>query len=365
MNVYDIAARLKVSHTTVSLALRNHPRISEKTRLLVQQTAKEMGYSPNPLVRALMSQVRQSKVGPTGEVLAFLTAHTEEGAWKHLPSLVEQFEGAKERAVELGFSVEPLWLGSHGERARMLSRVLFARGMRGSLLPPLADSDRALDFDWSRHAVVAIGRTCPDVPLNRVRHDGVALTSACFKNLVEHGYRRIGIALPAVHTRWSHLWITGFLGSEWIYQSKPIKPIVFDWREGPLAFQRWFKRWRPDAVIGTWPDRPLEWMREMGVKIPEDVGYASLDASGEVAGMVQANRQLGAAAMDVLASQIFRNEIGLPRMPMVSMVEGAWKEGPTVRRLASNHAEADEGGFGVRRATGKAEPSAKRSGPRG
>lgn len=342
--VRELAAQLGISHTTVAFALRDHPRVSVKTRRRVQEAAKAAGYRPNVLVSALMSQVRKhQRLRPTGEVVGFLTSHTDEDAWKKLPSLVEQFNGASERATELGFSVQPFWIGNCGEKSRSAARILFARGVRGSLLSPLADFQHTIDFNWSRHAVVAIGRTCPEMPITRVRHDGVALTSTCYRNLAHHGYQRIGIALPAVHTRWTHLWITGFLGSEWIFQSKPIKPVVFDWREGSAEFQRWFKEWKPDAVIGTWPDRPLEWMREMGVDVPGEVGYASLDATGEVAGMVQANHLLGAAAMDVLASQIFRNEIGLPRMPVVTVVEGAWKEGTTVAARGQAHMELHVG----------------------
>lgn len=38
----DIAKRAEVHVTTVSLALRNHPRLPEKTRSRIQKLAKEM-----------------------------------------------------------------------------------------------------------------------------------------------------------------------------------------------------------------------------------------------------------------------------------------------------------------------------------
>src|SRR5205823_11763824 len=43
----DIAAALGLSHVTVSLALRDHPKIPEARRLQIQETARLMGYSPN------------------------------------------------------------------------------------------------------------------------------------------------------------------------------------------------------------------------------------------------------------------------------------------------------------------------------
>jgi DNA-binding LacI/PurR family transcriptional regulator len=43
-----IADKLNFSVSTVSRALTNHPRIGLRTRELVQKTAKELGYEPNP-----------------------------------------------------------------------------------------------------------------------------------------------------------------------------------------------------------------------------------------------------------------------------------------------------------------------------
>ena len=47
------------STATVSLALRHHPRISDTTRREIAAKAEELGYRPNPMVRALMADVRQ------------------------------------------------------------------------------------------------------------------------------------------------------------------------------------------------------------------------------------------------------------------------------------------------------------------
>ena len=44
----EIAARLEVSVSTVSRALRNDPRIRESLRKRVCETAETMGYRPNP-----------------------------------------------------------------------------------------------------------------------------------------------------------------------------------------------------------------------------------------------------------------------------------------------------------------------------
>ncbi len=53
--IYDIAEKLGLTAATVSRALNNNVKISEKTRALVQKTAIEMNYEQNTLARALKS----------------------------------------------------------------------------------------------------------------------------------------------------------------------------------------------------------------------------------------------------------------------------------------------------------------------
>ncbi|APY11552.1 LacI family transcriptional regulator [Seonamhaeicola sp. S2-3] len=53
--IYDIAEKLNLTAATVSRALNNNLKISEKTRKLVQDTAIEMNYEINTLAKALKS----------------------------------------------------------------------------------------------------------------------------------------------------------------------------------------------------------------------------------------------------------------------------------------------------------------------
>ena len=53
--IYDIAKKVGLTAATVSRALNNNPKISEKTRKLVQETAQKMNYEQNTLAKALKS----------------------------------------------------------------------------------------------------------------------------------------------------------------------------------------------------------------------------------------------------------------------------------------------------------------------
>lgn len=51
--IHDIARKLNITASTVSRALNNNLKISEATKQLVQNTAKELGYQPNNIAAAL------------------------------------------------------------------------------------------------------------------------------------------------------------------------------------------------------------------------------------------------------------------------------------------------------------------------
>lgn len=55
ITIKDIANSLQITPSAVSRALHNHPRISDKTKIKVQNKAKELGYQPNQLASALRS----------------------------------------------------------------------------------------------------------------------------------------------------------------------------------------------------------------------------------------------------------------------------------------------------------------------
>ena len=66
--IKEIAKKLKVSVSTVSRALSNHPRIGLSTRDRVQQLAKEMNYEPN--TQAIF--FKQKKTHVIGVILPFI-----------------------------------------------------------------------------------------------------------------------------------------------------------------------------------------------------------------------------------------------------------------------------------------------------
>lgn len=64
----DIAKALNTTAATVSRALNDNPRISDKTKKLVNETAKSLGYEPNPVAAAL----RNGKSNIIGVIVPYI-----------------------------------------------------------------------------------------------------------------------------------------------------------------------------------------------------------------------------------------------------------------------------------------------------
>jgi len=69
--IYDIASELEISAATVSRAIANNPRISLKTKKLVNEKARELGYRPNKIA----SNLRSGRGNTIGVILPQIQRH--------------------------------------------------------------------------------------------------------------------------------------------------------------------------------------------------------------------------------------------------------------------------------------------------
>src|SRR5882724_6608619 len=96
----SIAREVGVSHATVSMALRNHPLISAKTRQRVRRVADRLGYRPDPEVAKLMHHLRLKHKARFQSTIAALSTVAE---GHETPYALAIAEGAHRAAVALGY----------------------------------------------------------------------------------------------------------------------------------------------------------------------------------------------------------------------------------------------------------------------
>ena len=81
----DIARKVGLGRSTVSMALRNHPEIALATRRRVQKAAEELGYLPDPLLSLLMSNLHDASDRPRDAVLAVIGETEADWNWRQRP----------------------------------------------------------------------------------------------------------------------------------------------------------------------------------------------------------------------------------------------------------------------------------------
>ena len=329
-----IAELSGMSLITVSRALKNNPRQSLETRTRIQKIATEIGYRPNPMVSALMAQMRSNRAlrPEDGDVIAFLEPpYVEKNPFTGgIPYLTKMFVGARKRAESLGYKLDLFSFG--GMSGARMVRLLRARGILGVVLGPLPDPIPVIDFDWSHFACATIGHSYHQESLHRVVNDQFDSMLQTIHHLQELAYKRIGLAMRSEDdSRTEGRWTGAYLTAQSRLPLRRRVPIWFWHGWEPTGFSRWVKTYRPDVVI-TQHEHVKNWLELEGLNIPKDVGLASLDTQGSqetFSGIDQNNEDIGATAIDLVVEQIHHNEYGPPSRPKVVLVKGIWKKGKT------------------------------------
>ena len=345
----DIAKKAEVHVTTVSLALRNHPRLPERTRSRIQKIAKELGYQPDPVLQALVAYRGKVMTRRNPPTLAYLTNWSTRLGWERVTAHPEFFAGAKAKASELGFTLEHFWMGEPGLTHTRMSKILQTRGITGLIIAShRRETDVALHFDWSAFSAIKIDYFPHEPELHNVTNDQCSIVRLAMSHARKLGYKRIGFAMDR---GWDHsvdrLWTAGFLAEQSLQSPKEHVPLLLfpdyepvavwmsetrDHIEAPLeAFKKWYQRFKPDVIISkrSFVEPCFEAMK---LKIPQDVAFIDVfleDFDGSTAGVRQNHETVGRLAIEILAGQLHYNKYGVPEIPTTTYVEGTWFDGTT------------------------------------
>jgi LacI family transcriptional regulator len=333
--IRKIARGLGISHTTVSEALRNSPRVNAVTRKRVQKAARAAGYQPNPLAGALMSEMRRARSGTFRGVLAILDLDGPDSR----PASSNRYHrelvrGASLRAAELGFKAETIVTGMRGISDARLDSILQARGIRGLLLLPIVRMAALSGLDWNHYSGIYTDYLIESPALHAVCPDHYRSMVFAVQKLHALGYRRLGLVLHADHdSRLLHRWEAAFhTYHEHHAQKEALPPLVLPDLER-REFIRWFKARRPDAVLCHRAE-VSKWMEECGARIPETHGFCCLNVTSNAvtcAGLDLQPVLLGARGVELLIAALHRNDCGVPEHPSTTTIPAIWVDGPTLR----------------------------------
>ncbi|WOO43598.1 LacI family DNA-binding transcriptional regulator [Rubellicoccus peritrichatus] len=321
-NLKEIAEKLGISSSTVSRALRDHPRIAAATKARVKAALKEYGYQLDPIVSTGMSRIRKR------------TFYRETIAWcgdcppKDMPWLKSFFKSLDEYGLRLGYKVEHYNLLKASKRElNQLTRTWEARGIRGILLGPFSHNRPPLRFAWDNFAWVSVGHA-PDKPtLHSVgRNYELDIKNALIWLRQNEYHRPCFILDPEV----AHIFKEPLLSAALMFQRNHPNACPEPYFElsdnGGHDFDDWFNRNRPDCVILPRMLQPHSPVVAFKLKTLKQVYLSPPTRSTRPKGPYFCARydMIGRVAVAMLHLHLSDSEFGLPDCQQVVKLNSTW-----------------------------------------
>jgi DNA-binding LacI/PurR family transcriptional regulator len=183
VTIRDIGNQLGLSAMTVSLALRDHPRISKETKERIRAAMDKLGYNPNQLARALAT-------GKSNMIGVIVPKSSDHYYAEVIQAIEDSASAANYHVLLANGSYE---MEQYTERVRDLMG-LHLRGIIAA--PPFTSEKPALPEFWrgllmSDFDVVLINRELRPPIFHQVAADYTAGVRMVVEALAERGHRRV------------------------------------------------------------------------------------------------------------------------------------------------------------------------------
>jgi DNA-binding LacI/PurR family transcriptional regulator len=280
ITLQDIGRKLGLSTTTISLALRDHPRISEATKARVRKLIEQLKYEPDRVARAL--------VMGKSSLIGVIVPNSSD------PYYSEVFKGIEDAARALGYHVL-LSNGSYDMNA-YAQRVKEMKSLRVDGIiaaPPFTREKPRLEGFWqelrdSGFPLVLVNRHLNPALFHQVSADygsGVRMTVEMLASL---GHRRVGYISgePAVLPIRQRLAAFRRFARKHRFEDDPalFETGALTLYGGYSACRRLWNAGseRPSAIVAfsdTVGVGALRFLNEQGLQIPGQVSLASFDGT--------------------------------------------------------------------------------------
>lgn len=333
-SLQDIAEHTGFGKSTISLALRNHPSLPEATRKKIRMAAEALGYRPNPLVKALMTQLRDQRRTRQERIALVCRRGQKVASWRRPETFYSMlYSSIKHHAAEQGFGLDEFYEGDNSISDERLSRILLSRGIHGVLFFPGRDWGGAEYpvLEWQHFATVLIGFNTTQGNLHQVMSDYVYDIDEALHRVEIAGLRRVGCAMPRLISQSiNHAWISRFLLHQYETPARHRVPLLLGAGEklSEEELLPWYHRNRPEVILIAGEDvRVL--LEKACIRIPEDVRLINLVQRGEtgLAGIDPHTSEVGRAAVELLDSLLQANQLGQPDFPRAISIKGHWSPG--------------------------------------
>ncbi len=328
-----IAEILGISKMTVSRALREGTSVDPEVRRQVRDTALRLGYEPDTRISQVMSAIRRSQAPQYRENVALVCTHRQGADRNNSGALDGEFEGARRRALQLGYKIDEFYTTDPAVNGASLSRILQSRGIRAALIGP-SSFERThphIWLEWKQFCCVLIGRSLANVGLPRVEHDHYFGCVLAVRRLKRLRYKRLGLVMShAMDERSARLVRSAFLGFHPLGSKEAQKLIYTSNEYDAKALQKWMAQHQPECLLVNF-EEVFPRVEQMMENLPSGTGLAALNWSEKrpaIAGVNQHYASIGEQAMDLLVLRLQGNQFGLDPLAPSIKVPGSWVDSP-------------------------------------
>ena len=320
----EIAAAAKVCVMTVSLALRDNPRISTETRDRIKRLANELGYHPDPELSRLMNHLRASRTarGKIGVALIdfYPTADFAENVYNE-----KIRRGAQRRAEELGFSITTMHAADYNHSLPHLLKVIRARGLEGALLlPSVVPTELDTTVNWNGISVVATSKSILAPRFHCVVPNQFGNTMRLLETLETQGHRRICAVFDELFDERTAHNFTAAVNWKAAERKTLFVPQEATPAKRAELVAEWLLEQRPDAVfaqsdavISALPRlrtaRPRIRFQVFSLGEHNSAGFSYLDECADL---------VGSGAIELLGGMMYYHETGIPAHPRTTLIDG-------------------------------------------
>ncbi len=310
VTIKDIAAKLNLSTSTVSRALRGSWEISNKTKKLVLEYAEKINYRPNPIALSLKER-RSHSIGIVVPEIA-----------NHFFS--QAINGIESIAYNRGYHVSISQSHESTEREMVNIQHMASRSIDGLLVSISAETENLKhlqDLHEKGLPIVFFDRIAPEINTYKVVADNYKGAYDATVHLINEGYKNIAHITSSPHLFITQKRLEGYKKALEDHQI-PYDPKLVEYcnyggmvvDEVELAIKNLFKnKKKPDAIIGG-GDRItsvifllLKNQKKGGLKIGY-IGFSNSDLTDMFSPSLSVVRQpafeMGVAATELLIKLI-------------------------------------------------------------
>lgn len=269
VTIHDISKALEIDSSTVSRALNNSPRVSQKTKDKILSKAQELGYQRN----SLASKLRTNKSHSIGVIV---------------PRIARQFfssviAGIEETAFNSGYDVIICQSMDDFEREKKLMHTLLSNRVDGVIISvsmKTTNYDHFKEYQKQGFPILFFDRPCNLENSTNVIIDDFKISKEATEHLIEQGCTNIVHFAGPQSTQLYQRRTSGYksaledhnipVNEDYIFESYLMKEDGIAMAEKILALPKVDGVFSSNDISAI---NAMQYLKEKGIRIPQDIAF--------------------------------------------------------------------------------------------